>query len=251
MNALRPTLSAISLVALYAGSFSSLAQAQDPADDVFIEEGAPEQQQAYPPANQAPQQPAGYAQPQQAPQPVYAQPANAQPAPAYPLPQEQPLELRRPNTVYVEGFGGGLWWSLNYERLVLEDLAIRAGFGYVGLEGIDSDGSSVSVGFISIPLSVSYLGLGSTRHMFEVGAGAMIIGFTGTVRSGLSTSSGSGAGAFGQVFGGYRYHPSGRAGFNFRAGVLAIIGRGLSLSSSDPNAVGALPWPYISAGASF
>ena len=235
---------ALCLLGLYAGQFSNRAHAQeDPPSDVFVEASVAEEQ-AYPaPAGQAPDQPVAYGQPN-APQPVYAQPApSAQPV--YPLPQEAPLELRAPNTVYIEGFGGGLWWSLNYERLVLQDLAIRGGFGYVGLDGYSSDGSEVSVGFFSIPISVSYLGLGSTRHMFEVGVGAMIVGFTGSVTSGLSTSSGAGAGAFGQVFGGYRYHPSGHAGFNFRAG------RGLSLSSSDPDAVGALPWPYVSAGASF
>jgi hypothetical protein len=252
MNTFPSKIATLCILGL-AGVTASPAEAQDPPpNDVFIEasvetSAAPQEYPA--PAQQPPQQPAAYGQPIQAQpaQPVYAQPGQ----PVYPQAHELPLQHRRLNTIYVEGFGGGLWWSLNYERLVLQDLAVRAGFGYIGLEGFDPDGSSASVGFFSIPISVSYLGLGGTSHMFEVGAGLTIAGYTGSVRSGLSTSSGSGATAFGQVFGGYRYHPSGHAGFNFRAGVLALLGRGLGFTGSDPDSIGALPWPYVSGGLSF
>lgn len=237
------------MLGLCAGTFASPADAQE-AQDVFVREAEVQPQQpVYPQA--PPQQPAAYGQPAQAQpvQPTYGQPVQA--LPPHPNAPDPALQLRRPNTIYVEGFGGGLWWSLNFERLVLQDLAIRAGFGYLAFDGFDDEGASASVGFFSIPISVSYLGLGSARHMFEVGGGVTIAGYTGSVRSGLSTSSGAGATAFGQVFGGYRYHPTGHAGFNFRAGVLALLGRGLSVSSSDPTAVGAIPWPYVSGGFSF
>jgi hypothetical protein len=197
------------------------------------------------PAPQAQQQ----QQPQQYPQQQQQayQPAGQQPLPVY---VEPPEEERVPNTVYLEGFGPGLWYSLNYERLVIPDLAVRVGFSYLSLS-VSSGSSTSSAVYLNLPVTVSYLGLGSNHHMFEVGGGATFNYTSGAVSSGFSSASGSGITVFGSIFAGYRLHPVGHAGFNFRAGVNALIAKGLSFSSSDPSAIGVLPLPYISAGASF
>jgi hypothetical protein len=50
---------------------------------------------------------------------------------------------------------------------------------------------------------------------------------------------------------GYRLHPVGDAGFMFRVGAMALVGKGLSLSTGDPEKIGVLPWLYLSLGASF
>jgi hypothetical protein len=69
-------------------------------------------------------------------------------------------------------------------------------------------------------------------------------------RSGAS-ASGSGFAPLGTALVGYRLHPVGRAGFQFRVGGMAMMSKGLSLSASDPAALGVLPWLYLSAGAGF
>ena len=58
--------------------------------------------------------------------------------------------------------------------------------------------------------------------------------------------------AMGTAIVGYRIHPVGGSGFHFRVGAMALIGKGLSLSKgAAPDAIGVLPWPYLSLGASF
>jgi hypothetical protein len=52
--------------------------------------------------------------------------------------------------------------------------------------------------------------------------------------------------AFGTTMVGYRLHPVGDAGFMFRVGAMALIGKGLSLSAGDPEKIGVLPWLYRS-----
>ena len=74
---------------------------------------------------------------------------------------------------------------------------------------------------------------------------------TAAASDGLVSRRGAGAGAFGTAFAGYRYHPTGVAGFHFRAGAMAVVARGLGFSSVDPDDFGVIPWPYLGAGASF
>jgi len=69
------------------------------------------------------------------------------------------------NQVYVEIFGNGLVYSINYERLLTENFTIRAGFGYTpGLILVEGT-------FIQIPVTASYL-LGGQSSKFEMGLGA-------------------------------------------------------------------------------
>jgi hypothetical protein len=170
-------------------------------------------------------------------------------APQAPTSREQPKLA--PNTIYAEGLGAGGVYSLNYERLVIDDLAVRAGFSYISMS-LSAGSSSASASLLTIPITASYIGVRSGKHALELGGGATLTSASAAGRTLGSSASSSGLGAFGSAMVGYRIHPLEGAGFNFRIGAAALMGKGMSLSSDgDPNAFGMLPWFYISMGASF
>jgi len=96
--------------------------------------------------------------------------------------------------------------------------------------------------FVAIPLSVSYLGIGSLRHMFEVGAGATIamVGEGGSIGN-VGSASASTTLVLGTVTTGYRFQPA-DGGFLFRGGLSTFIG--------IPDAP-VIPWPYVALGGAF
>lgn len=159
-----------------------------------------------------------------------------------------------PNSVFLEGLGAGLFYSINYERRVIDDLGVRAGFGYVSLSasGATAAGqASASASYLTIPITASYLGIRGRRSGLELGGGTTLAYASGAASSGVTSVSGSGMTAFGTLLVGYRLHPVDHAGFQFRVGVMALAAKGLSLSNPDPNSFGVLPWFYMSGGASF
>jgi hypothetical protein len=161
---------------------------------------------------------------------------------------------RAENTVYVEGLGAGILYSVNYERLVIEDLAVRGGFGYWSVTATAGDGTttaSSSSSAMTIPVTASYLGVGSKKHILELGGGMTFAFFSNAANSGAVSASGDGMSMFTDALVGYRLHPVDGAGFNFRVGAMAIMGKGLSLSTNDPEAFGVIPWMYLSMGGSF
>jgi hypothetical protein len=181
-----------------------------------------------------------------------AQPASAPTQEAAPMPtQEPPTEPEpAPNAIFLEGGGPGLWYSLNYERHVNPDLAVRVGFSYMSFSATASSGdttASASAAFLTFPITVAYVGVPG----LEVGGGATITYVSGAASTGLSSASGSGMVPLGNVFLGYRSHPMGGAGFQFRIGIAGLIGKGLSLSADDPEAIGIIPTLYLSLGAGF
>jgi hypothetical protein len=194
-----------------------------------------------------------------APAPVAATPQAANPAADQPttvptVATEADPRKRAENSVYVEGLGAGILYSINYERLVIEDLAVRAGFSYLSASASVSDGTTTSTSsssFMSIPITASYLGVGSKKHILELGGGMTFTFASGSARSGAISSSGSGMTPFFDALVGYRLHPVDGAGFNFRVGAMAMAGNGLSLSIDDPEAFGVIPWGYLSLGGSF
>lgn len=186
------------------------------------------------------------------PQPAPVQDVQAtQPAPMQvpeyvPPPEQDPA----PNAIYLEGGGPGLWYSLNYERHVTPDLAVRVGFSYLSFSATATSGdttASASAAFLTFPLTVAYVGV----RGLEVGGGATITYVSGAASTGLSSASGSGMVPLANVLLGYRSHPMGDAGFQFRIGVAGLIGKGLSLSADDPEAIGIIPTLYLSLGAGF
>lgn len=70
------------------------------------------------------------------------------------------------NSVYLEVFGNGGFYSLNYERLIINFAGVRAGFSYIYLGDIGQ--------YISFPLMINGL-LGSKHHKLEIGAGVTIM----------------------------------------------------------------------------
>jgi hypothetical protein len=161
-----------------------------------------------------------------------------------------------PNSIYVEGLGAGLAYSLNYERLVLDELAVRGGFSYMSI-GASSTVNGQTVGasatWMTFPITASYLGIRSSngKHALELGGGATLTYASASASSLGSSAEGSGMGVLGTTMAGYRLHPVDGAGFNFRVGLMGLVGKGLGLSTPDPTAIGFLPWFYLSLGASF
>jgi hypothetical protein len=185
-------------------------------------------------------------------QPTAARPVDTAAPPAVAPRAEEPKPA--PNSIYAEGLGAGLVYSLNYERLVIDDLAVRAGFSYMSFGAsstTNGETASASATFMTFPITASYLGVRSGKHALELGGGATILSASGSASApGVSTSA-SGLGALGTAMVGYRLHPLEGAGFNFRVGAMALMGNGVSLSASNDGGFGMIPWFYLSLGASF
>ena len=207
------------------GSVSGVAWADDVAPAVAApstEEGAA----ATPPEKDAPR-------------PIAAPPSS--------IADTRPNERTANNVLYAEGLGAGIFYSINYERNV-GDFAGRVGFGYVSVSASarsGTSGASASASFMTIPITVSYLGIGSKKHMFELGGGATIIsvGANGSAFNvdSSSSSSGSNTAVFGNIITGYRLQPP-DGGFFLRVGLNSILGG---------SALPVLPWPYLALGGTF
>jgi len=178
-----------------------------------------------------PAPPAGYAPPP----PGYAPPPPGYAPPGYEAP---PLERTANNALYIEGLGPGWLYSLNFEH-DFGDIAPRVGFSYISV-GASSSSAESHASLVTVPLTVSYLGIGSKKHIFEVGAGATII-HAGAGFSSLGSDSQSASTTFlmGDLIFGYRLQPP-QGGFMLRTGLSPIFGHGVFL-----------PWPYLSLGAAF
>ena len=185
--------------------------------------------------------------------PSGARPASAvlaaeKPAAAPPASDAEQLSL---NSVYTEGLSAGLAYSIKYERLVLDDLGVRAGIGYWGVSAyatVNGQTTSAGASFLSVPLTVSYLGVRSRKHALELGGGATLIHASGSGSGFGMSASDSAMSALGTAMVGYRLHPVDKAGFQFRVGAMALVGKGLGLSATEPDKIGVLPWLYLSLG---
>ena len=173
----------------------------------------------------------------QEPPPPPPPPPVARPAPPAEPVEATPTERTANNALYVEGLGAGLFYSLNFDH-AFGPVAGRAGIGYFA---VSSSGSSTT--WVSIPLTVSYLGIGGLKHMFEVGAGVSINYFGGSVSFAGAGASASATDVYGVIILGYRYQPP-DGGFFLRAGLSPIFGGGA-------NSAFFLPWPHLGLGATF
>lgn len=154
------------------------------------------------------------------------------------------------NAIFLEGLGPGLLYSANYERLVIDELAVRVGFSYLSMSASASSGGTTaeaSASFFTIPVTATYVGL----RGLEAGGGMTLLHTSGSGSSVGVSASGSGFAPLFTALVGYRLHPTGGAGFQFRVGAMAMMGEGLSLSSDNPGGFGVLPWLYLSLGAGF
>jgi hypothetical protein len=146
------------------------------------------------------------------------------------------------NVVFLEGLGPALLYSINYERDI-SDFAVRLGFEYLSISSAASAGStstSSTATFIGVPLTLSYLGIGNHKHIFELGAGGTFLYVGGAINTLGNSTSSSAAGAIGTVLLGYRFQPP-DGGFFLKVGIAPLF-----------TSFGAfLPWPYLGLGATF
>jgi hypothetical protein len=180
--------------------------------------------------------------------PTLGDQANAAVA-ASPAPPRASKERTAKNVLYVEGLGPGLFYSLDYERM-LGDFSARIGFSYLSFSASESsatgrEGASASAGFLAIPLMVNYLGVGSVQNMLELGVGATIlhVGAGANTFGTGSDSSGSASATYllPVCVVGYRFQPA-DGGFVFRAGLSPLLaGHSIPL----------LPLPYVALGGAF
>jgi hypothetical protein len=153
------------------------------------------------------------------------------------------------NAIYVDLLGPGLFYSVNYDRMLIDDLSARIGFSYLSFGASAGDGTgagtaSAEFSYWAVPITVSYLGIGSENNMLEVGGGPVIMNVAG---SGVveTDDTASGAEASATLFAmtamvGYRHQPA-DGGFVFRVGASPVMALGAGL----------LPWGYLSLGAAF
>ena len=166
------------------------------------------------------------------------------PPPGYDGPQA-PIERTANNSIYIEGLGPGILYSINYDRN-FGDFAGRVGFSYIGLSksvSTSSGGAEGHASWITVPLTLTYLGIGSKQNMFEVGAGVTVV----RVGAGASTFATKNAESvdesatllFGNLIFGYRLQPP-DGGFLLRTGLSPIFGHGVFV-----------PLPYLALGGTF
>ncbi len=117
------------------------------------------------------------------------------------------------NAVYLELLGNGGLYSVNFERILHDTLALRVGFATWNSPALFYDGTPPDR-LTTVPVTVSYL-LGGGERKLELGGGVTFGRETRDRSSRHETSS-----SFSNLTGiiGYRSQPPGR-GYLFRAGV--------------------------------
>jgi hypothetical protein len=117
------------------------------------------------------------------------------------------------NAVYAEALGAGIFYSLNYERFISNDVTVRIGFSSFPLSY--NDGKDHSTLFI-VPIIANYL-VGTGNSKLEVGLGISYLvdseELSGNVTENYINRSSSGIIFIGSF--GYRYQPS-DGGMHFR-----------------------------------
>ena len=124
----------------------------------------------------------------------------------------------KPNSVYFELIGNGGLYSINYDRLITDNVSGRIGFMY--LSKLDLIFLTVD-NIVIIPVTLNYL-IGNGNNKFEIGAGIDYVNSSGGSLFGYKTNV-----TVTQIFGtatiGYRYRQK-DGGFLFRIGFTPIFG---------------------------
>lgn len=149
---------------------------------------------------------------------------SAPPAPVPAEHAEHATESHRTarNAVFLEGFGSGLLYSVNYERVLGEHFGVRAGFSYFTY-AVSSYGKSGNLQLLTVPMLVSYYA-GWESHKIQIGLGATVI-YLGAPTDSEGTAFGgdrAGAGIAASGVVGYRYLPA-HGGFTFGVGFTPLL----------------------------
>jgi len=185
------------------------------------------------------------AAPEPTPAPLPAAYAPSSPAmvgtPPLPAPyryEERDAEMRSAhNALFVEALGSGGFYSVNFDRMLSENVAFRVGFSYFSFTDrtISPDASTM----ITAPLTAAWL-TGTMNHKLELGGGGTVMVLSGPINNNeivaKFASSSKGPSVFGSAIIGYRYTPV-HPGFFFRVGFTPLFGPG-----------GFLPWGGMSVG---
>jgi hypothetical protein len=152
------------------------------------------------------------------------------------------------NALYLDLLGPGLLYSINYDRVIADDFSARIGFSYLSYGVSVSDNAGNTGGgkfsYFAIPLTVSYLGIGSPNNMLELGAGGELLNAKG--KGFVNASAGSANVSESRTFfaltglAGYRHQPA-DGGFVFRVGFSPVAILNLIT----------IPTGYMSLGAAF
>ena len=132
------------------------------------------------------------------------------------------------NTVYLELFGNALVGSINYDRMVTDNVSVRVGYGSMSTTSSTYESGLMvteDVGITMIPIIGNYL-LGEGNHKLEVGGGIVMVtvDYSGNVEDIDFTVGAEGSIFTGNV--GYRYQkPDG--GIFFKASLCPFFGDGM------------------------
>jgi hypothetical protein len=137
-------------------------------------------------------------------------------------------ENRTKNSIFFEGYGNGILYSINYDRLITNSFGARIGYSKFDL------GNEFS--FTTIPVLLNYF-VGEQNSRLELGAGIVHVSVSGNFTWFADTFKADKA-FFTSVIG-YRFQPI-DGGLLFRIDFTPIIGNGKFL-----------PFGGISLGATF
>ena len=156
------------------------------------------------------------------------------------------------NNIYAEFLGVGLLGSINYERMVKDNIFARVSYGGFSVESESFDDDYYYYGTSTSKMSINPLSLGAhylrgNKWKLEAGAGITywMISFEGSGSNDVGSISLSADGGFLMFYGslGLRYqNPEG--GLNLKVGVSPIV-------VSVDGETGTLAWPHIGLGYAF
>ena len=119
------------------------------------------------------------------------------------------------NSLYIEFFGSGGLYSVNYDRMFSDNIGARIGFMYFAAEWLIFFND---VEMVLIPTTMNFF-VGTGKNKLELGAGPVIVygsmGFLGS-----DPIAGSGVGWTGTI--GYRYQKD-NGGFMWRIGFTPVL----------------------------
>lgn len=157
------------------------------------------------------------------------------------------------STVYLEAFGPGSVYSINYDHIVFKMISVRVGFSYAPVK-VGHGAAQITANLVTVPMVINAL-LGARGHYFEAGIGP-VLRFYGERESNFvedmaaEPTEGVIFGAAGTFLLGYRYNPL-ASGFNFRAGFSPFFGDNAGFSARTRQVSSFSPWGYVSVGMSF
>ena len=112
-----------------------------------------------------------------------------------------------PNGIYVEFLGSGLIYSINYDRMFTNNLALRFGIGYFPVKSTTDNGdgttSTINASITTIPVTLSWFPFGASSSKLELGAGLLYADLQ--ANAGGQTARGNFIGEAGIL--GYRFEP--------------------------------------------